>query len=364
MKNPLKILDRYLIRQFLQTLFFAILAFTLIFVIIDLMEKLDDFIDQSVPGRMILEYYFVFVPEIIRLMIPVSVLLSCLFTVGKMGNLNEVTAIKAAGVSYYRFMLPFVTTAFVISIMAVYFGGYVVPLANKHKVYIEQHYMKKGIEYAGSNIYFQDSPTRIVTISYYDVAGNQAHRISIQEYSPADITKMTLRIDASRMVYDTLNSYWTIYKGIERTFTDSSQSAHNFASLEFKGLNFSPEDIIKKQRKPEEMTLDELQDYAAEQLKTGNDPTRIEIEYHSRIAFGFASLVVILFGLPLSVNKRGGGLSIQIGINLLITFIYLVFMKISQAFGKNGVLDPLPTAWFANFVFLAAAIVNTIRASK
>ncbi|MHB8930865.1 MAG: LptF/LptG family permease, partial [Melioribacteraceae bacterium] len=88
------------------------------------------------------------------------------------------------------------------------------------------------------------------------------------------------------------------------------------------------------------------------------------IEYQSRIAFAFASVIVVLFGLPISANRRRGGLAIQFGINLLITFIYLVFMKVSQAFGKSGVLNPLITAWLANFIFLLAAIYNIKRAQK
>ena len=107
-----------------------------------------------------------------------------------------------------------------------------------------------------------------------------------------------------------------------------------------------------------------MRKFAEDQLLAGNDPTRVEIEYHSRIAFAFSSIIVVLFGLPLSANKRKGGLAIQFGISLLVTFVYLVFMKVSQAFGKNGVLHPLITAWFANMVFFVAAIVNIFRARK
>jgi lipopolysaccharide export system permease protein len=72
----------------------------------------------------------------------------------------------------------------------------------------------------------------------------------------------------------------------------------------------------------------------------------------------------VLFGLPISSNKRKGGIAIQFGVNLLITFLYLVFMKISQAFGKNGMLNPFLTAWFANFIFLIAALYNIKRTMK
>ena len=360
----LKILDRYLVKQFLQSIFFSLLAFTLIFVVIDMMENIDDFLDQNVPTGLIIQYYLVFTPEMIRLMTPVAVLLASLFTAGKMSNLNELTAIKASGTSLYRFMQPFFITAFIISVFSIYFGGYLVPLANKHKVFIEQNYMKKGLVYLGNNIFFQDTEKRIVTMNYYDLSADQATQVSIQDFDAKDKTKLVCRYDAFRMKYDSTKHSWSAYDVIQRTLTDSNEVIEKFLVKEFKDLNFKPEDVIKKQRKPEEMTLTELKNFADEQNRTGNDPTSISIEYQSRIAFSFASIIVVLFGLPISANRRRGGLAIQFGINLLITFVYLVFMKVSQAFGKSGQLNPFATAWIANFIFLIAALYNIKQAQK
>ena len=360
----IKILDRYIIKQFLQTIFFGILAFTVIFVVIDMMENLDDFIDHNVSYEIAIEYYIVFIPEIIRLMLPIAVLLSCLFTVGKMSNLSELPAIKSSGVSFFRYMAPFLATALLISLFSVYFGGYVTPEANKRKVYIEQNYMKKGIVRTGGNIYFQDSDNRVVNIFLYDTRLDQANRVTIQEYDKIIKTRMIYRIDAQRMKFDSASGNWILYNGITRRFEDYKEKVKEFSQDTVDFLNFSPIDVIKKQTKPEEMNLAELKEFAEEQLRTGNDPTRILIEYHSKIAFAFASFIVVFFGLPISANKRKGGIAIQFGISILITFIYLVFMKVSQAFGKNGVLDPVITAWFANGVFALAALVTIVKSPK
>jgi lipopolysaccharide export system permease protein len=329
-----------------------------------MMENLDDFIDQDVAASKIIEYYIVFIPEIIRLILPVSVLLSALFTVGKMSNSNELTALKSSGMSLYRFMMPFIATSFFISIFSIYFGGFIVPKANKSKVHIEQTYMKKNVVYAGSNIFFQDDKNRIVSINYYNAVRGIANRVGIQEFDLNNIKKMLLRYDARTMVFDSTDNSWVLRSGIERKFSGPNIKIEKFDSLKLNFLNFTPDEVISKQQTPEEMSLNELEEFAEDQLRSGNDPTRIEIEYHSRIAFAFSSLVVVLFGLPLSASKRRGGLSIQFGLNILITFIYLVFMQISQAFGKNGVLDPLLTAWMANIIFLIGAIVNIIRVQK
>ncbi len=360
----LKIIDKYLTKQFLKTIVFALIAFTLLFVVIDLMENLDDFIDNNAPYHIVFQYYFVFIPEIIRLMLPVSVLLAGLFVTSKLTSLNEITAIKSSGISIYRYLLPFVVTAFFISLFAIYFGGYVVPKANRHKVYLEQTYLGKGIVKQGSDIYFQDSPYRIVTISYFNLFNDEANRVSIQEFNPKNIVEMVKRIDAPRMKYDSTKHAWVLTNGIERFFKDSVVEYKTFGKLVLTNLNFTPSEVIKKQRKPEELNLTELKEYAQDRRNTGNDPTRIEIEYHSRIAFAFASLIVVLFGVPISANKRSGGFALQIGYSLLITFLYLVFMKVSQAFGKNGALSPVLTAWFANIIFFLGAVINLIRVRK
>lgn len=357
-------IDIYIVKQFLQTILFGLLAFLIIFLIIDMMENLDDFIDQNVAGVLVVQYYIVFIPEILRLMLPIAVLLSALFTVGKMETANELTAIKASGVSIYRFMIPFIITALGISLFSIYFGGYIVPMANKHKVFIEQKHMKKDLITVGNNIFFSDSEERIVTISFYDVTINEANRISIQEFSDTNLTKMIERFDANKMRYDSTNSAWILLNGIHRQFQDSTESAEYFEAKSLNYLNFHPKDVVMKQRKAQEMTLDELDEFAQNLLRAGNDPTRTLIEYHSRIAFAFTSFVVVLFGLPFSVNKRRGGVAIQFGVSILITFVYLVLLKMIEAFGKNGVLDPVLTAWFANILFFIAAIFYILKANK
>ena len=140
----MKLIDKYLIRQFLQTVFFSLLAFILIFLVIDAMENLDDFIDQNVPWVNILHYYFVFTPEIIKLITPVAVLFGALFTAGKAATLSELTAMRASGVSLYRFMVPFLATTIILSVFSVYFAGYLVPIANQTKINIERENLNRG----------------------------------------------------------------------------------------------------------------------------------------------------------------------------------------------------------------------------
>lgn len=357
----MKILDKYLIKQFIQTVLFGILSFTLIFVVINMVENVGSFLDQNVPTYIIIYYYVVFSPDIIKLMTPVAVLFAALFTAGKASNLSELTAIKASGVSMYRFMAPFFIATIFISIFSVYFAGYVVPEANQAKINLERKYLNSGYNFSGTNIFFQDSKTRIVNISFFDKSRNTAMRVSIENFSRNNLIRMTSRIDAANLVYDTTTHIWIAHNGVRRFFSGDSQKAVFFNSLKLTNLNFTPEDLLTKQQRPEEMNLSDLRTLVNNQIKAGNDPTSTLIEYYSRFSFPLASLIVVLFGLPLSANKRRGGLAVQVGINILVTFIYLAFMQISLAFGKNGALSPLLTAWMADIIFLAAALITIPR---
>lgn len=360
-----KILDYYLSKQFILSILFGVMTFVLVFVIVDLMENLDDFIDQQVPKQIIFQYYLFFLPEIIRLILPVSILLACLFTVGKLNNFNELTAIKASGISLYRFMLPFLITGFVISLFAIYFSGWIVPTSNTKKLQIEQVYMKKNLTYIGANIFFQDDENRFVNIGYYDETSQMISRAGILILSSKDPTRVTQRFECQRLQWDSLKQKWIGYEVSENYFTsDTTNYVKYFVSYEFDDLKFRPEDIMIKQKRIEELTLTEIRQVIEAQRRSGNDTTKLEIDYHSIISFAFANLIVILFGIPISADRRSGTVAFQFGMNLLFTFIYLAFMKISQSFGKNGLMNPILTAWFANIVFLIFALLNLVRVRK
>lgn len=361
----MKLLDRYIIKQFLLTALFGIIAFTIIFVVIDLMEKLDDFLDRKAEAMIIIQYYVAFTPEMIKLMTPVAILLSSLFTTGKLSNNNELTAMKSSGVSIYRFMLPMLIIALVISIASVYFNGWIVPFANQHKFTIERLYLQRNyVSTARSNIYMQDSPRRIVYMSYFDRTTNIGTRASIQDFSDSNLISMARRVDAQQIHWDSVSGKWTMINATIRDFANNLETIRRVDRITMDTLHFVPVDIIKKEEKPDEMNYFELRRFIERQQRTGNDVARWQVDFYSKVSFPFASFIVVLFGVPFSFGKRRGGLAVQFGISVAVCFIYLMFMKTSQVFGYNGDLQPLLTAWLANLIFLAGGIANIFRVEK
>lgn len=137
-----------------------------------------------------------------------------------------------------------------------------------------------------------------------------------------------------------------------------------FDSLSVGKLLLTPADIEKKQRTPDEMDYSDLREFISNQQRAGQNVSRWLVEYHFKIAFPFASIIIILFGVPFAASRPRTGAALGIGIAAAVAFLYLVFMKASQVFGYNGDLDPLLTAWLANLIFLAAGIANLARVQK
>jgi lipopolysaccharide export system permease protein len=372
-RTGVTIFDRYIVRQFLATVFFGLLSFLLIFLVIDMMEKLDDFIDASAPFQTIVQYYLAFMPEIIKLMTPVAMLLGALFVVGRMSNQNELPALKSSGLSLYRFLLPFIVVAMIVSLLSIYFNGWVVPYANQKKTAIERTHLHPSL---GSRntlpLFFQDGRTRLVSINYYEGVNRVGYRVSVEEFSDTNATVLHRRYDARQMEWartggssgDTTREGWVLIKGTVREFEGDGQHITAFDRLPLGRLSISPTDIEKKQRKPDEMNYTELKEFIDNQERAGQDVSRWMVDYHGKIAFPFASVIVVLFGVPFASTKRRGGLAIDFGVCVAVTFIYLGFMKTSQVFGYNGDLNPLFTAWLANLLFLVLAIINLIRVQK
>jgi lipopolysaccharide export system permease protein len=361
----MKLIDKYIIRQYLVTACFSLLAVLVIFVVIDAMENLDDFIDRKATTTIIATYYFYFLPEIIKLIMPVAMLLASLFVTARLSTQNEWTAMKAGGASLLRLMIPYIVVAFIVSVGSVYFNGWIVPKANKKKLTIERVYLAKNtISGSGANIYLQDSPTRILSIGYFDDTREIASRVSIQDFSDTNWTVLVARVDAHTMEWDTTGKRWMLRNGTKRWFGGEKESLQQFEMQAADDLLFDPEDLRKKQEQPDEMDYRTLERFIENQKRAGQNVAQWQVDFYSKISFPFASVIVVLFGVPFASVKRRGGIGVQLGISLLICFIYLIFMKVSHVFGYNGDMHPLLTAWLANLLFLAAALYVMLRVPK
>jgi lipopolysaccharide export system permease protein len=360
----MKRIDRYIIRQFLVSISVSLIAFIILYVAIDLMEKLDKFLDRHVSGMTMVEYYVNFTPQIIALILPIALLLGSLFTAGRMSTNNEIIALRSSGMSLYRYMVPFVLVGILLSLGSVYFDGWILPRANARVFEIQGENQITGSKF---NMHMQESASSIVSLGDFSFAQTKANRVSIQFFDAATKTHLIKRIDATSMTWDSIRKKWLLFNAVERDFASDSSSdkiTPLTAAQSFKQFSFTPLALREHEMHIEEMTNTQLAQRIAIAGATGQDTTHDLVDYHSKYAMAFTSLIVVLFGVPFASRKKRGGLSLEFSVAIFISFIFLAFTKVSQTFGYSGQLPPIPTAWLANAMFLIVAIVVIARAQK
>ncbi|MBN2357161.1 LPS export ABC transporter permease LptG [candidate division KSB1 bacterium] len=356
------ILDRYLSRSFLSILLFAFFAFICIFIVVDGIEKLDVYIAQQVPKMVVAKLYLYYIPYIIILTLPVAMLLSSLFSVGNLARYNEITAMKASGLSLYRILAPIFVIAFLISIGAMLFAEYVVPPANAARSELMAQYSERRRQAWRrklSNVYALDDQGRRINIRSYDSENKSADKVTIRKF---DGLSLSLHVYAEKMIWE--NDNWILYDGIERTFEAEEEQVVKFTRKPFPNTGLKPEDLAKIIKKPEEMSYTELKAFIKEVERNGGDPNHWMVDLYLKIAVPFANFIIVLFGAPLSSQKRRGGTATGFGLSLTIVFIYFGIIKTAQSMGQNGMLPPLLAAWIANIIFLIASFFILLKAHK
>lgn len=310
-----------------------------------------------------------FIPEILKLITPVGMLLATLFTVSRFNNYSEMTAINSAGISLYRFSLPLIIVGFIFTVISIYFNGWIVPHTNSEKFNFERKYLNKNvIPGMIQNLHLQDSENIILSMASYNESDKTGINGSIQIFDTKDLSKLNYRFDIKIMKWDSIRNDWKLINVNKRVF--DTTSFENFSIMDtiyvseipqIKKIYLSPAQITKKQLKPDELLLSDLEEFIKSMEESGQNVSKAKVDYYSKISFPFANIIVILFGVSLTASNRRSGTALQFGISILVTFIYLGFIKVSQTFGYSGDINPILTAWLANIAFLIIAILNLLR---
>jgi len=358
----MKIIDLYILTRFFKLMLFIILAGIAIFLAVDLIENLDKFIDREVEWRIIIEYYLYYIPYIIYLILPVSVLLTTLFALGSMAGANEITAMKASGISINRILVVLGIIGLLMSAGTLGFGETVVPFFNKQRMDIQRHEVKKIPKSSATRrgrIYLLDGPNRIVFIGHFNGETRASYSVQIQTTAG---NALTSRVDAKRMVYS--KDHWIVYDAVKRSFKGDSVIVENIPAFDWRDLNFLPDDLMKIQSLPEEMNYWELKEYVEKLVSSGADARRWRVDLSSKLATPFAVFIIVIFGVPIAVKKRRSGLMVGFGIALLAAFLYFGATNSAKMLGYKGLVGPLIAAWAGHILFGAVGIISVAAARK
>ena len=357
----LSIIDRYLIGKFLAVLFFSLIAMISIFVAVNYVENADKFIDRKVPGDIIFNYYLNFIPNIITLTLPVDILLASLFSLGSLARFNELTAVKASGVSLYRVIFPLIVIALLVSIANFWISENVVPTANATKSEIWRTYVDRAMasrRISGTNISMYDPSGTKVFIEKFDKKNILCTNISIQKFYGFQLVE---RIDAREAVWDSLKSAWILKNGKQLTFTKEEDTVQSITLMEKTDLFFHPDDILKREQNPDEMNFMELNEFIVKLRMSGARAERWEVDYHLKFAYPLTCFFMVLFGAPLAAARKKSGAGLNIFLTLVICFGYYSMIQLGRFMGYNQTLDPVQAAWIGNVIFGFLSVLIFLR---
>jgi lipopolysaccharide export system permease protein len=363
-------LDKYLLRQFLTILAMAILGFVTVFVIVDLIENIDKFIDNSVHLKIIFLFYLYTLPWFFSIGLPMATLIATVFSIGLMAKRNEWTAMKSSGISLYRIAVPLVLAGIVLSIISYELDNYLVVNGNEKVTKIEQKHMRRKARrntFRTSKILhdvlLQKQEIVHISLGKYSISGMEADNATIVFLENGILIK---RIDAKKLFWNDSLSLWNMNNYSIRNFNENGEEIEvNIASTDtLINANFTPGDITKQFKSPDEMNFNELTERIALLKENGVKTVRWEVARYNKVSFSLTSLIVILFGLPLAVSKQKGGLAFAAGMSVFIIFAYYTFIKFGQSLGYKEVLDPLISAWIGNVIFTIGGIILLLSVRK
>jgi lipopolysaccharide export system permease protein len=364
----MKILDLYILRRFLVILAATILAFSVIVLVVNFIERGLRMFDRYDPPLYVMGlYYLNYMPFYIILAFPVAMLVSTLFSLGALAKNHELDVMKASGLSLYRITAPILIAAFFFSIGVMLFGEFVLTKTERRKDEIQHHLIEKrpllsrqtraDIKVPGENGW-------IILGKTYDIPTAIATTVRVHHILENRIIKSYA---AERMVRS--DSGWILLNGTGQEFpTDSitvlSGGFTRFDTLWAPFLTQSPEMLSEMPLPPRQVGFFMLLDRIRQEREIGEPVHRDMVELYLRITFPFANFILVLLGAPLAANPRRSGPSVGFGIALIVSFIFFVLLRVGESFGKGGKLPPLLAASLGDLVFIIVGAVLMYKARK
>lgn len=359
----LKKIDIYIIKKFLGTFAFSIFAFIWILIIFDLSEKVGDFIDKEAPlNAIIFEYYLNFVPYFINMLSPLFIFISVILFTSKLAANTEIIAILSTGISFRRLMRPYLISAIVLAILSFTLNNYIIPSANKRRLAFEERYLFVPLQNWDKNIHKQIAKGVYIYMESYSVNDNIGYQFSMEKFNDR---RLENKLISDFIKWDSTNSKWTIHNYRIRYFEKDNKERIVKGNKIDTVLSIRPADFKERDEIVETMNLNELNAFIDKKMLQGaSNVQALLVAKYQRLASPFAAFILTLIGVSLSSRKVRGGIGINIGIGLLISASYILFMQISTNFAIGSSLNPLLAVWIPNILYTIIGVYLYIRAPK
>jgi lipopolysaccharide export system permease protein len=353
----IRIIDRYIIRKFLGTFFFALLLILIIAVVFDFAEKIDNFMEREAPWHaVVFDYYLNFIPYFGTLFSPLFVFIAVIFFTSRMAVNTEIIAILNSGMSFRRMMWPYFLSALIIAVMIFYLTNFVIPHSNLIRMDFEdKYYRPQGRRLHVENIHRMVSKNVYVYLESYNPTTFYGNRFTVEEFN--DSGRLVSKLSSQRVIWDTASSKWGVLNYVLRKVEGNNEIITKGTRIDT-ALTITPEDFSRDPSFVGTMTFRELEDYIGLLKMQGSDELKVfQIERHKRYSTPFAVFILTLIGVTLSSRKIRGGIGMNIGIGLALSFSYILFQQFASQFSIKGNLSPMLAMWIPNLIYMVVAAV-------
>ncbi|HUX58789.1 MAG TPA: LptF/LptG family permease [Bacteroidales bacterium] len=353
----IKLIDLYIIRKFLGTFFFSLVLILTIAVVFDFAEKIDNFMEKEAPVRAIVfDYYMNFIPYFATLFAPLFVFIAVIFFTSKMAVNTEIIAILNSGMSFKRMMWPYFLSATVIAILAFILTNFVIPQSNSARMTFEDRYYRSSSrKITVENIHRMVFKNIYVYLGSYNPISQRGQNFTIERFN--DSGRLVSRLSSASVIFDTSINKWTAINYYVKDIKDREEIITKGKQIDTT-LTIQPSDFSRDPGFVGTMTYRELEDYIDLLQLQGSDELKLFlIEKHRRYANPFAVFILTLIGVSLSSRKIRGGIGMNIGIGLILSFSYILFLQFASQFSLKGNLGPMLAMWIPNIIYSFIALV-------
>lgn len=385
----MKLLDRYILRQFLSTYVFVVALLLAVITVIDLTEKTDKYAKANLGFLEILRYYGDFLPWISGLITPITVFIATVYVTAKMAGHTEIVAILSSGVSFRRLLLPYFIGALLIAGLTFWLNGWIIPNSNKSRLAFELEYLKAKQNLSHRNIHMQVEKNTFLYLQSYNSNTDKGYQLTLEKFQDR---KLMEKLTAKRIEWDTTKNKWTLYDwevvqindifeplssakpAVDSLVTDSllNPSLNTQISkselknqINTKGkepidttLAIHPTEFDNDYRKYDGLTLTELNKYIRTLKSRGSAGIDVyEVEKYTRFASPFSIFILTFMGVIVSSRKSRGGTGSQIALGFALSFIFILFFMMFRTFAEAGALPPQISVWIPALIFGAISAV-------
>lgn len=378
---PIRKIDKLVLRDFIPFFLMGVAAFTLLMVAVTLVKDMMTYVTVYGVSLEQVGYFFVLaLPQTIAYTLPMAILFATLLAFGRLSDGNEITAVRAGGVGFFRIVLPALIFAWLIVLVTFILNEKVAPQSTRvAREYIQSALVDQGISLQPSDISYMDEDAGWL-FAAARAEGNKFYDVKWWDFSrPGDITLYLAdegvwqmgkwEFTNARVIYIGLGSVsnggGTDESGEDEDVTEPANRGYRYLTsptLEM-DIRRTPSDILREgYRNPEEMSLQELRSYILSQ-KTDENPEKYILKlqgtYCLKIAAPFASIVFTLLAAPLGLTPTRSSSTMGVGLSMLLVFGYYLLTTFSVKIAEGGILVPVIAAWLPNIIFLiAGAFLN------